>query len=155
MLLEMHCHTKEHSPCSEISALDLVSKAIAKGLHGVVLTDHHYLWSKGELSDLKQKAGCPGNFLVLSGQEVTTRDYDDVLVYGASKTFAFGTPLTEIRKQEPDSAIVWAHPFRGTKRPDIGQLFNPIFDAIEIFNRNHRLVQNRYAFLFCHSLTDR
>lgn len=146
MLIEPHCHTKEHSPCSEIAALDLVKTAMAKGLHGVVLTDHHYLWSDAELEELRNVSNCPAEFALFAGQEVTTRDFDDVLIYGAKESFPFGTPLTEIRRQEPDAAIVWAHPFRGVKRPGIDMLFSSLLDAVEIFNRNHRMVQNRFAF---------
>jgi predicted metal-dependent phosphoesterase TrpH len=146
MLIETHCHTKERSPCSEITAFDLIRRAMAKGLQGVVLTDHHYLWSDADLNELRRELKCPAEFVLLSGQEVTTRDFDDVLVYGASEAFPFGTPLTEIRRQAPEAAIVWAHPFRGIKRPGIDLLFSALLDAVEIFNRNHRMVQNRYAF---------
>ncbi len=145
-LIEIHCHTKEHSPCSEIYAKDLIARAIDKRLNGVVLTDHHYLWGEDELQELREVTGCRDDFVVLSGQEVTTRDFDDVLVYGATECFPYGASLNHIRSQSPEAAIVWAHPYRGIKRPGPDKLFAPELDAVEIFNRNHRLSQNIYAY---------
>lgn len=43
MILEMHCHTAEHSACSQVSAAEIVQHNFDIGLHGTVLTDHHYL----------------------------------------------------------------------------------------------------------------
>ena len=145
-LIEIHCHTQEHSPCSEITACDLIVRAIDKGLNGVVLTDHHYIWRDDELHELREKSRCQNGFAVLTGQEVTTRDFNDVLVYGAKESFPYGVSLSSIRSQAPEAAIVWAHPYRGIKRPGPDQLFTPEFDAIEIFNRNHRLSQNVFAY---------
>jgi predicted metal-dependent phosphoesterase TrpH len=151
MLVEMHCHTCEHSPCSEIAAVDLIKRAVTRGLDGVVLTDHHYQWTTAELQTVRQAANCGSDFLLLSGQEVTTRDFDDVLVFGAAESFPFGVPLAHIREQAPAAAIVWAHPWRGINRPGLDRLFSPELDAIEIFNRNHRLVQNRHAYRQWHA----
>jgi predicted metal-dependent phosphoesterase TrpH len=145
-LIEIHCHTKEHSPCSEIGACDLVTRAVDKGLEGVVLTDHHYLWSEDQLQNLRKVSCCPNYFVIRSGQEVTTRDYDDVLVYGATETFSMGVSLGHIRSKAPEAAIVWPHPYRGIKRPGPDKLFAPELDGVEIFNRNHRLSQNIFAY---------
>jgi hypothetical protein len=98
------------------------------------------------LHELREVSGYLDNFVVLSGQEVTTRDFDDVLVYGASVTFPCGVSLSHIRSQAPEAAIVWAHPYRGIKRPGPDKLFAPELDGVEIFNRNHRLSQNIYAY---------
>ena len=146
VLIEIHCHTRERSPCSEIAACDLITKAVDKGLNGVVLTDHHYLWGEVELQELRERVRGPKGFVVLAGQEVTTRDFDDVLVYGAPFSFPYGVSLSHIRTQAPEAAIVWAHPYRGMRRPGPEKLFAPELDAIEIFNRNHRLSQNIYAY---------
>ncbi len=112
MLLEMHAHTSEHSPCSRVSAVELVRQVFDKGLQGVIVTDHHYLWSKEELLDLRRRAAVPGHFLILSGQEVRTPELGDVLVYGATESLAKGTRLSDIRQRFPDAAIVWAHAYR-------------------------------------------
>jgi aminoglycoside phosphotransferase (APT) family kinase protein/predicted metal-dependent phosphoesterase TrpH len=142
MLLEMHCHTREHSSCSQVAAVDLVRRACALGLQGIVLTDHHYLWAAGELQSLKELAEVPKHFLVLSGQEVTTFDVGDVLVYGAGVTIKKGTPLSLIRQRFPQAAIVWAHPYRDGQHPAEDRLRNSLLDAVEIFNSNQSHYEN-------------
>ena len=101
MLLELHCHTAEHSRCSVVGAVDLIRQVHAKGLQGLVFTDHHYLWPADELRVVRRAAGVPDYFLIFSGQEVTTAEYGDVLVYGAPRTIARGTTLKTIRARYP------------------------------------------------------
>ena len=72
MLLEIHCHSSKHSPCSSISTLDLVRQARAKALQGIVITEHHYLWPDDELRALRTAAEVENHFLILAGQEVET-----------------------------------------------------------------------------------
>lgn len=142
MLLEMHCHTEEHSPCSSIPAVELVRQVFARGLQGIVLTDHHYLWSRDELETLRQEAGVPDHFGILSGQEVKTAEKGDVLVYGATVSFPPGTPLAEIRRLFPEAALVLAHPYRGKRSPSVDELLDPLLDGVEIFNSNHTVRGN-------------
>jgi predicted metal-dependent phosphoesterase TrpH len=134
MLIEIHAHTSEHSPCGKISASQLVSFLMKQGVDGVVLTDHHYLWTDNELSLLKEQHGIPEKFILLSGQEVTTRDFGDVLVYGANESVQPGISLKRLRSRFPDVALVWAHPYRGMLRPSAIELMDASFDAIEILN---------------------
>lgn len=145
MLLEMHCHTREHSPCSRVSAVELVQRVYAKGLQGIVLTDHHYLWAEAELQNLRRAAKVPEHFLILSGQEVQTRDLGDVLVYGAELLLAKGSTLEQIRVLAPTAALVWAHPYRRGHRPTAAELNHPLFDGVEIFNSNHNVRDNSRA----------
>ncbi|WP_303721819.1 phosphotransferase [Malonomonas rubra] len=142
MLLEMHCHTKEHSSCSQVGAVELVQRLLAKGLQGVVLTDHHYLWSADELKRLRCATKVPKHFLIFSGQEVKTPELGDVLVYGADQSLQAGTSLSQIRELFPAAALVWAHPYRKERLPEIEQLDSPLLDAIEIFNSNHSVREN-------------
>lgn len=142
MLLEMHCHTAEHSSCSAVSAAELLAQVYAKNLHGIVLTDHHYLWSDKELSALRCAAKVPDHFLVMSGQEVYTPELGDVLVYGATETLPYGTSLKVIRLRFPEAALVWAHPYRKGKRPMAEALLDPLIDGVEIFNSGHSVREN-------------
>lgn len=142
MLLEMHCHTVEHSSCSAVSALELVGQVYAKSLHGIVLTDHQYLWSDSELLDLRRASKVPDHFLVMSGQEVFTPELGDVLVYGATESLSYGTSLEVIRSLFPDAALVWAHPYRRGKRPTGEILRSPLIDGVEIFNSGHSVREN-------------
>ncbi|RPI45547.1 MAG: phosphotransferase, partial [Bacteroidetes bacterium] len=142
MIIEMHSHTAEHSECSYVSAAELVKRAFQVGMQAIVLTDHHYLWDEEELEQLRKKSGVPEIFSILSGQEVTTRDFGDILLYGARKTYKKQTiTLAEIRKQDPDAAIVWAHPYRNKRTPTREQLMSPMINAVEIFNSNHTILE--------------
>jgi len=142
MLLEIHCHTSEHSECSHVGAVELVRGVYRRGLDGLVITDHHYRWRAEELRQVRMQAGVADNFLILTGQEVSTGDAGDILVFGAGKSIAKGAALQEIASLYPAAALVWAHPFRNGQRPRPEQLFNPLIDAVEIFNSNHSIAEN-------------
>jgi len=142
MLLEMHCHTAEHSRCSHVNASELIRRIYARGLDGIVLTDHHYLWSGNELQALRALSGVPEHFLIFSGQEVTTSDVGDVLVLGAESAIAMGLTLSEVRMRSAGAALMWAHPFRNGNKPRLEQLLDPRFDGVEIFSTNHSISEN-------------
>ncbi|HET6460092.1 MAG TPA: hypothetical protein VFG29_04810, partial [Syntrophales bacterium] len=112
MILEMHCHTAEHSGCSHVSAAKIVQHNFDIGLQGTVLTDHHYLWPPEAIRELRDKISVPDYYLILSGQEVTTPELGDVLVYGADAPIPNGSSLQSIRKHFQSAAIIWAHPYR-------------------------------------------
>ncbi|OPY67239.1 MAG: Phosphotransferase enzyme family protein [Syntrophorhabdaceae bacterium PtaU1.Bin034] len=142
MLLEMHCHTIEHSACSFVRAVDLVRQIYRNNVDGAIITDHHFLWSEEDLKSLKQAAEVPGFFVMLSGQEVTTSDHGDILVYGAEEAIARGISLAGIRTRYPHAALVFAHPYRNGKKPGRDRLLNPLLDAVEIFSSNHSVSGN-------------
>ena len=142
MLLEMHCHTAEHSSCSGASGKDLLRQIYRRGLQGVVVTDHHFLWPEKELKALKREAEVPDYFLILSGQEVSTADMGDVLVYGADEAIPKGTAVANIRTEWPQAALVLAHPYRHGKRPGQETLLNPFLNGVEIFSSNHSVAEN-------------
>lgn len=142
MQIEIHTHTAEHSPCSDISAEELVLSIYKKGISGVVITDHHYLWTDEKIINLRARIGIRDDFLILAGQEVFTKDYGDVLVYGANNSITKGIRLTELREIYPDAALVWAHPYRSGHIPVITELFNTCFDAIEILNPHQKQIEN-------------
>jgi thiamine kinase-like enzyme len=142
VLLEIHCHTAEHSSCSHVSATDLVRQVCRGGLEGIVITDHHYLWPQAELITLKREAGAPDFFLILSGQEVFTSDMGDILIYGARDTIPKGTSLLRIRTEYPEAALILAHPYRNGKKPGQDVLKNTLLDGVEIFSSNHSVSDN-------------
>ncbi len=152
MIVEMHCHTSEHSACSLVSAADMVKKAILVGIQAIVFTDHHYKWNDEELDLVRKEAGAPETFKILSGQEVTTSDYGDVLVYGAEKTYKKQKiSLADIRAENPDAAIVWAHPYRNRKIPAPEKLLSPLINGVEIFNSNYTILEASYALKAWHT----
>lgn len=150
MIIEMHCHTAEHSSCSHVEAADLVQKNFDNGLQATVLTDHHYLWTEEEILDLRKKVAVPDYYYIFSGQEVSTPELGDVLVYGADRALAKGTPLADIRKEFPDAALVWAHPFRRENIPETDELLLDLLDAIEIFSSNHTVKESHRALIAWH-----
>jgi aminoglycoside phosphotransferase (APT) family kinase protein len=152
MLMEMHAHTAEHSRCSSVPATELVRQVCAKGLQGIVFTDHHYLWSDSEILVVRRAAAVPDHFLILSGQEVTTPEIGDVIVYGAGMPFPRGTSLEEIRERCPKAALIWAHPYRNGRRPDDASLLLPLLDGVEIFSSNHSMLENSRALRDWHRL---
>ena len=145
MLVEMHAHTAEHSPCSSIFAVELIRQVFAKGLQGIVFTDHHFFWSDEELLKVRREAQVPDHFLILSGQEVRTPELGDLLVYGAGRSLDKGTPLAGIRSEFPTAALVWAHPYRDGRIPKEAQFGNPLLDGIEVFNSNHTVRENSHG----------
>ncbi len=142
MIIELHSHTAEHSTCSKVSAKEVVNRCFQQDLQGVVLTDHHYQWDEAELADLARQCSVPDSFVILSGQEVRTSDFGDVLVYGARESIAEGICLPEIKQRFPMAALIWAHPYRNGRRPTASDLQHPCLDAVEIFNSNHTVSEN-------------
>lgn len=142
MLIELHSHTAEHSSCSSLPASDLVRTAAEKNADGIVLTDHHFLWNNRELEALRASVRLPPGFLLLSGQEASTPDMGDVLVYGATESIPWGMTLKEIRTAYPAAALVWAHPFRWGQFPVAGNFLHPALDAIEVLNGNQTDEEN-------------
>jgi len=141
VLLETHCHSSKHSPCSSASPLDLVRQARAKALQGIIITEHHYLWSDDELRALRREAEVENHFLILAGQEIET-DVGHLLVYGASRSIEAGLPVAELRKRHPEAALVIAHPYRGGRDVTPELLLNRCVDGIEIFSGNQTVREN-------------
>ena len=148
----MHCHTSEHSDCSQVGAAELLQHNFDIGLHGTVLTDHHYLWPPEEIEELRRRLKVPDHYLVLSGQEVTTPELGDVLVYGADVSIEKGSSLESIRSDFPDAAIIWAHPYRRENIPSRERLFHPLINGIEIFSSNHTVAESSRGLRDWHEL---
>lgn len=141
MLLEMHCHTSKYSKCSLINPETLITLVKKKGLQGIIITEHHYLWGDDEIKALRIKAEMDENFLIMAGQEVET-DFGHVLVFGADKTIGEEISLKDLRMGNPSASLVWAHPFRSGNIPEEKKLLNPMLDAIEIFSMNQSPKEN-------------
>ncbi|MBN1622127.1 MAG: phosphotransferase [Endomicrobiales bacterium] len=150
MLLEMHSHTNRHSDCSLINPVTLIRKAEKKGLQGLIITEHQYLWDKEELLKLRAESEVSANFLILAAQEVNT-EIGHVLVYGAGRSITDDITLKELKSLYPRAALVWAHPFRHGKKPTKEQLLNPLIDGIEIFSANQLPNENYLGLKMWHA----
>jgi predicted metal-dependent phosphoesterase TrpH len=109
MLLDLHCHTFPLSQCSSLRPEELVDLARARGIDGVVLTEHDTRWQPDALAALRRRTG----FLVLSGVELTT-DRGHVLAYGVGPGHPPLATLAAARlAAEDDAALLFlAHPAR-------------------------------------------
>lgn len=170
VLMEVHTHTKEVSPCGWLSASEVIDALHAAGYGAVVITDH---FIPGERSSVEKRehflsgyraakeAGEKYGITVLPGMEIrfATRP-EDYLVYGMEEGDILGLPEDVCEKgpyefhklaQESGWLVYQAHPFRSKILPahprDI--------DGMETFNGNPRHnSQNRLAAAFAarHSL---
>ena len=153
MVIDLHTHSFPASPCSSVSAEDLIRDAKMIGLDGICLTDHNYLWDRKEIEDLRQKHG----FLVLGGNEITT-DQGDVLVFGLDKDIQGIIGLKDLRREvhEVGGFMIAAHPFRGFLMFGVSKLGltfeeakeRTIFryvDAIEVMNGKVTNEENRFS----------
>jgi predicted metal-dependent phosphoesterase TrpH len=132
-----HLHTSRHSPDSIISPRELIDRARAAGLDGVVITEHDYQWAPGELAEL---AALAGGLKVFAGAEVSARE-GHFLVYGLSDLervpcgIGLGALLEVVREEQ--AAIVAAHPFRWDQDFEaLVEEHGPAFDALELVSNN-------------------
>jgi predicted metal-dependent phosphoesterase TrpH len=142
LVIDLHVHTSEASPCSSAPLGDLVTEAKRIGLDGICLTDHNHVWDPKTLAELRQRH----DFLILRGNEIAT-DQGDMLVFGFDEDIKEIMRLDELRKKvlKTGGFIIAAHPFRGFLTFGIGQLGltpekameRPLFqhvDAVEVLN---------------------
>lgn len=137
MRFDHHLHTVRHSPDSSIDPLEMIERARAIGLDGLVITEHDYQWEEDELSELARRAA---PLRVFSGAEVSARE-GHFLVYGLPSLDEVppGIRLAELLRvvRARDAAIVAAHPFRWDQPFDaIVTEHGPAFDAIELVSNN-------------------
>jgi predicted metal-dependent phosphoesterase TrpH len=137
MKFDLHIHTARHSPDSVLDPLALVRRAAEVGLDGVVITEHDWLWTEGELDELRRAA--PG-LVVLAGIEVTCRE-GHFLTYGVRDPFALpqGIGVAELCREvhRQGGAVVAAHPFRwGQPFGEILEQERPELDGLELMSKN-------------------
>ena len=153
LVIDLHVHTSEASPCSSAPLEDLVTEAKRIGLDGICLTDHNNVWDPRTLAELKERH----DFLILGGNEIAT-DQGDMLVFGFDEDINEIIRLDELRKKvlKTGGFIIAAHPFRGFLTFGIGQLGltpekameRPLFqhvDAVEVLNSKVSDKENRFS----------
>jgi predicted metal-dependent phosphoesterase TrpH len=134
---DLHLHTSRHSRDSIIDPFELIERARAVGLDGIVITEHDWLWTEDELEELRAQAG---GLVILAGIEVTGRG-GDVLCYGVNDPFALprGIDWPELTREvhRQGGACVAAHPYRwGQPFDDIVECQKPELDGIEMMSNN-------------------
>lgn len=136
MLIDLHVHTTKYSTCSRMSPEEMAEAAINRGLDGVVITEHNYLWAPEDLRDLRKKYP---SLKIFNAIEVTIRGQEDFLVYGVTNPDAFYKDITlnelvtNVRRE--NSTIAVAHPYR-YRDEVINELFECQIDFIEVASGN-------------------
>lgn len=158
MLIEMHTHTSEASPCAHVSAKEMVSLYQNAGYDAVVITDHYCKWvyEQSHSQTLKEyvdyflsgyhaarKAAANAPLKILLGAEVNlTESPNDYLLYGATEDFFYQNPelftlsLKELYTLCHNNQILLfqAHPYRTYCEPA-----DPVYlDGAESYNGNPR-----------------
>ena len=131
MLIDLHSHTSVWSTDSNLLPHDLIVQSAARGLDGVVLTEHDVVWPAERIRVLNEHA----DILVLTGVEVTT-ELGHVLVYGLPSLIPRISEARLLRElcDEHGALMFLAHPARdpGLRVPP--GAFIELFDGAEGLN---------------------
>lgn len=162
---ELHCHTKEISPCSNESYEEVVEKYIAHGYTTLVITNHARAWDfevniPGNtweekvyeyfaVADRAHKAA-GGRLNVLCGMEIMFEDDpNDYLLYGVDPEkfcpvpdyYKMGVGKFHEYASENGFVIIQAHPLR----TGIVSIPPEMLDGYEILNGSVAVSNNRIA----------
>lgn len=109
MLIDLHAHTWPRSHDSVLNPDDLIVRAKAAGLGGIVFTEHDTVWDFKSIEELRAKH----NFTVLAGVEISTDD-GHILTFGIEK-YVFGMHRArELASyvEKAQGTMIAAHPYR-------------------------------------------
>jgi len=153
MWIDCHCHTR-HSYDNWLEPLDLIRRAKALGLDGVVVTEHYSYEASEPIEALARDEG----LLLLRGVEIAT-DRGHLLAYGvcddAWNTWGRDTwlPLPDVveRILELGGICVPAHPFREIGACSLleGLLELSGIAAVETHNGGNSDADNELALTAC------
>lgn len=143
MIIDLHFHTKQYSPCSSIDMEEGVQHAKSLGLDGICITDHDVFACRTRAGELQKKY----DILVIVGTEILTIE-GDLLCFG----------LNEIPKEKLSAqtlidkvnaiggACIAAHPYRENNR-GMGAYLDKLtgLHAIESYNGNTKFDNNTKA----------
>ncbi|HYM13987.1 MAG TPA: CehA/McbA family metallohydrolase [Dehalococcoidia bacterium] len=142
MLIDLHTHTKVHSPCSALTVEALVRAGRARGLDGVCLTEHDALWALGDV----QRVAAEMMFVVLRGMEVTT-EAGHVLVFGLERHDPAMASLARLHRlvRAEGGLMYLAHPSRRYGALPPAEELATLFDSVEVENGTEGVLQNENA----------
>ena len=138
MLLDLHIHTTL-SPCSQLNVEDAITRAKARGLDGICITDHNTMGVRHLLSEGVQDNG----LCVLFGMEYFTAQ-GDFLLFGPFETLQPDLPadlLLNIVAQSGGVAVA-AHPFRRGRSLDRRIIEQGRCGAVESLNGRNTPSEN-------------
>jgi len=144
VLIDVHVHTAEYSPCSSIDFEEAIIKARTIGLDGICITDHESNGIIDKAEELSEKY----NYLVIVGMELLTYE-GDLLVFGLEEvpTEKMHADVLIHLVSQNDGICISAHPFRDNGR-GMGEHIRKIdgLSGIEAFNGNTEPYQNFQAY---------
>lgn len=152
MRLDIHVHTSRYSECGRSTPEEMVERAIAEGLGGLVFTEHNLFWPAEELAALQARYP---QIILLRGAEFTTAEGEDLLVYGPADEDLVAIRSDGRRLVEQvhmhGGAVVLAHPYR--YHPDVPPWLDehPV-DGIEIMSSNIYEHTSRHGRALAHKL---
>lgn len=139
MLIDMHVHTARYSSCAQMPPDAMARTAVARGLDGVVITEHDIVWSRDEIEALRARHP---DLILLRGVEVST-SAGHALVYGITRDdtrgFSYHMPLKRLTRQvhEAGGLVVLAHPARYDSRIP-RPVYGADLDGLEVRSFNIR-----------------
>lgn len=134
-MFDLHAHSSDYSRDSGVRVAKLAAQAAARGLDGVVLTEHNATWSDAEMVELSERH----EVRLLPGMEIGT-DVGHVLVYGLDR---FRPELLEVESlrrivRAEGAAMALAHPMRPFHGVHAAhEQYEGWFDALETINGDH------------------
>ena len=146
MLIDLHVHTRHYSGCSAIEPEDLIPRAGAVGLDGLVLTEHGILWPEEKLAPFRDLAA-EHDLVLLAGQEVTCLEQgrrQDFLIFGIDRSLGSCPSARELIElvHSEGGVVIAAHPFKPS-RLGVGyhgagdEIYHLDLDAVELFHPDH------------------
>ncbi len=153
MLIDCHIHTTLYSPCSRLTPEAACKRALAKGLQGIVLTEHQRQWPAREIEALRFEFP---DLAIFNGMELTLDNDQDVVLITEEKEleFAFHLPLEKVISSggiDPEQSFFFlAHMFRWSTRPPqdfdflVSRMHGIEMNSLNILRGQYVLEKNRY-----------
>lgn len=142
LLFDLHVHTSRYSACSALPPEQLLAAAHARGLDGLVITEHDHVWAAAELDELLEAAGRPP-LLLFAACEIRAALDDqstgDLLVYGVAAPPESGQFIDDVCRQvhAQGGIVIAPHPF--AEGVGIGrEAYSARIDALELYNDRYR-----------------
>lgn len=115
MIIDLHVHTAKGAYDSTLSIPQAIEEAEMKGLGGVCLTEHTYVWSRKELEGFSSNR----KVVLLGGMEIET-DMGHIVVFGLDRYVSGIHRAGRLRHaaDEVGGFLVAVHPFRRYFEPE-------------------------------------
>ena len=146
-MFDIHIHTEEYSPDSQLPLRKILSSAVRMKLSGICITDHETQALYPQAEELSKESG----LVVIVGLEYACHE-GHLLVFGTPKLKRTQLPLESALKEikSQGGIAIAAHPFRWDS-PFMGDAIKKHaheLDGIEVFNGGATTEENLRAYDF-------